>query len=134
MLESKLYDDTEIQTILNYISEKEGVPVKWLFFNIGTDKHVGTRIPARLINPKEKGDYINAKAFEVNEKIYYYAGYDLVHRLGTGRNFYYGTKSEILENIKKDTVFIETATKKEINEYIEHIFKVYTEPMDKRWK
>lgn len=65
IMKSKLYSNEEVDQMRKNISVREGIPEKWLYFNLNTEKHFGTIIPAYLINKKEIGNYINHTAFEL---------------------------------------------------------------------
>lgn len=62
----------------------------------------------------------------LSKELYYYAGYDMVHKLTNIKNFYWDTKENIINYLKSQCEFIEGTTQKEIDEHIELMFKCYT--------
>jgi hypothetical protein len=70
----------------------------------------------------------------MENKLYYYAGYDSVHRLSKIKNFYWDTKENIINYLKSQCEFKEGTTQEEIDENIELMFKCYTEETNERTK
>ena len=66
----------------------------------------------------------------MENKLYYYAGYDRVHRLSKIKNFYLDTKENIINYLKSQCEFKEGMTQYEIDEYIEMMFNCYTTGID----
>lgn len=66
----------------------------------------------------------------MENRLYYYAGYDHVHRFSKIKNFYWDTKENIINYLKSQSEFKEGTTQEEIDEYIEIMFNCYTTGMD----
>lgn len=66
----------------------------------------------------------------MESKLYYYAGYDRVHKESNIKNFYWDTKENIINYLKSQCEFKEGTTQEEIDENIEIMFKCYTSEAD----
>lgn len=66
----------------------------------------------------------------MENKLYYYAGYDHVHRFSGIRNFYWDTKENIINYLKSKCEFVKVTTREEIDEHIEMMFNCYTREAD----
>jgi len=62
----------------------------------------------------------------VNKKMYYYAGYDMLHRETKIKNFYWDTRENIFNYLKSIAEFHPGTTEEEINEHINLMFETYT--------
>ena len=104
---------------LNYVSEKENIPIGWLYTN---NNHIGINIPEYII----PGGFTNPEAFHLPEPIYYYAGYDMVHQLSPLKNFFYDTKENIINYLRESFEYEEGTPQEEIEEHLEAMFECYT--------